>query len=94
MKALRSLSLALAALSTLALHAPGHAQAQAAYPDRPVKVIVALPAGGSVDMVARVLGQKMADQLGQKAGFAAGAGAHVQGRGARRRGKHQGRQHG
>ena len=65
MKTLRSVSLALAALITLALHAPGQAQAPARYPDKPVQVIVALPAGGSVDMVARVLGQKMADQLGQ-----------------------------
>jgi tripartite-type tricarboxylate transporter receptor subunit TctC len=40
-------------------------QAQVVYPDRPVKVIVALPAGGSVDMVARLIGQKMSDNLGQ-----------------------------
>ena len=64
MKALRTLSLAFTALGALALAAPAFAQA-GAYPDRPVKVIVALPAGGSVDMVARLLGQKMADQLGQ-----------------------------
>ncbi len=37
----------------------------AAYPDRPVKVIVALPAGGSADMIARVVTQKMAAELGQ-----------------------------
>ena len=66
MNALRTLSLTLStltALGALTLQAPAHAQA--AYPDRPIKVIVALPAGGSVDMVARLLGQKMADQLGQ-----------------------------
>ncbi|WP_225785227.1 tripartite tricarboxylate transporter substrate binding protein [Xenophilus sp. Marseille-Q4582] len=57
--------LVLAALGTAALHAPAQAQAPARYPDRPVKLIVALPAGGSVDMVARLLGQKMGDQLGQ-----------------------------
>jgi tripartite-type tricarboxylate transporter receptor subunit TctC len=39
--------------------------AQSAYPDRPVKVIVALPAGGSVDMIARTLGQKLNSSLGQ-----------------------------
>ena len=44
---------------------PASVFAQGAYPDRPVKVIVALPAGGSVDMVARLVGQKMADTLGQ-----------------------------
>ena len=39
--------------------------AQGAYPDHPVKVIVALPAGGSVDMIARTLGQKLNTSLGQ-----------------------------
>jgi len=60
---LRSLSLALAAAGGLALSAP--AMAQAGYPERPVKVIVALPAGGSVDMVARLVGQKLAADMGQ-----------------------------
>ncbi|MBB6563862.1 tripartite-type tricarboxylate transporter receptor subunit TctC [Acidovorax soli] len=41
------------------------AQATTPYPDRPVKVIVALPAGGSADMIARVVTQKMAAELGQ-----------------------------
>ncbi|WP_311222665.1 MULTISPECIES: tripartite tricarboxylate transporter substrate binding protein [unclassified Acidovorax] len=42
------------------------AQAQApTYPDRPVKVIVALPAGGSADMIARLVSTKMAAELGQ-----------------------------
>ena len=42
------------ALSTLSL-------SQSKYPDHPVKVIVALPAGGSVDMIARSLGQKLSE---------------------------------
>jgi tripartite-type tricarboxylate transporter receptor subunit TctC len=42
-----------------------HALAQASYPERPVKVIVALPAGGSADMIARMVTQKMAAELGQ-----------------------------
>ena len=46
------------AFSSLAL-------AQSKYPDHPVKVIVALPAGGSVDMIARSLGQKLNVSLGQ-----------------------------
>ena len=54
---------ALFATSSLMLAAP--ALAQGAYPDRPVKVIVALPAGGSVDMIARTLGQKLNASLGQ-----------------------------
>ena len=39
--------------------------AQGAYPDHPVKIIVGLPAGGSVDMVARSLGQRLGALLNQ-----------------------------
>lgn len=41
------------------------AAGSASYPDRAVKVIVALPAGGSADMIARVVTQKMSAELGQ-----------------------------
>jgi tripartite-type tricarboxylate transporter receptor subunit TctC len=41
------------------------ALAQGKYPDQPIKLIVALPAGGSVDMVARALGQRLAAAWGQ-----------------------------
>ncbi len=41
------------------------AAAQSKYPDQPVKLIVALPAGGSVDMIARTLGQKLSTSMGQ-----------------------------
>ena len=43
----------------------GQANAQSKYPEQPVKLIVALPAGGSVDMIARTLGQKLSAALGQ-----------------------------
>ncbi|MES2532139.1 MAG: tripartite tricarboxylate transporter substrate binding protein [Pseudomonadota bacterium] len=59
----RSLLVALGAVSSLVLSAP--ASAQDGYPNRPVKVIVALPAGGSVDMVARMISQQLATDLGQ-----------------------------
>lgn len=49
----------------VALAPSGGALAQTKYPDHPVKVIVALPAGGSVDMIARSLGQKLNASLGQ-----------------------------
>jgi tripartite-type tricarboxylate transporter receptor subunit TctC len=39
--------------------------AQTKYPAQPVKIIVALPAGGGVDMLARTLGQKLSANLGQ-----------------------------
>jgi tripartite-type tricarboxylate transporter receptor subunit TctC len=41
------------------------AWAQAKYPDQPVKLIVALPAGGSVDMVSRALATKLQAAMGQ-----------------------------
>lgn len=49
----------------VALALSGGALAQTKYPDHPVKLIVALPAGGSVDMIARSLGQKLNASLGQ-----------------------------
>lgn len=39
--------------------------AQSAYPDRPVKLIVPWSAGGSTDVLARAVGQNMADVLGK-----------------------------
>jgi tripartite-type tricarboxylate transporter receptor subunit TctC len=62
----QSVACTVAALGAAAA-APAGAQTPAAapYPDRPVKVIVALPAGGSADMVARLVGQKLAAELGQ-----------------------------
>ena len=44
---------------------PGLARAQAPYPNRPVRVIVALAAGGDNDMVTRLITQRMSDRLGQ-----------------------------
>ncbi|MBS7781492.1 tripartite tricarboxylate transporter substrate-binding protein, partial [Acidovorax sp. CCYZU-2555] len=61
---LRRLIPALAcALVTGGVAAP--ALAQVAYPDHAVKVMVALPAGGSADMIARVVSQKLAAEMGQ-----------------------------
>jgi tripartite-type tricarboxylate transporter receptor subunit TctC len=54
--------LALAAVS-LALFAAA-AQAQS-YPARPVTLVVPYPAGGSADILARVIGQKLEERLGQ-----------------------------
>jgi tripartite-type tricarboxylate transporter receptor subunit TctC len=48
-----------------ALSVVSQTKAQGKYPDRPVKLIVALPVGGSVDMIARTLGQKLSAALGQ-----------------------------
>ncbi len=53
------------ACALLAGAAIAPALAQGAYPDHPVKVVVALPAGGSADMIARTVSQKLAAELGQ-----------------------------
>ena len=41
------------------------AAARAAYPERPVRVIVPYPPGGAVDAVARITGAKLSEQLRQ-----------------------------
>jgi tripartite-type tricarboxylate transporter receptor subunit TctC len=43
----------------------GLARAQGAYPDRPIRILVGYPAGGGVDIVARMLGEPMKAALGQ-----------------------------
>ncbi|MDP9900812.1 tripartite tricarboxylate transporter substrate binding protein [Variovorax ginsengisoli] len=46
------------------LAAPTFARAET-YPARPVKIVVPYVAGGTVDLVARVLAQKLSEQMGQ-----------------------------
>ncbi|MEJ8813516.1 tripartite tricarboxylate transporter substrate binding protein [Variovorax ureilyticus] len=54
-----------AAACTVALcgsFAPVHAQT---YPTKPIKLVVPFPAGGATDVLARVIGEKMAASMGQ-----------------------------
>jgi tripartite-type tricarboxylate transporter receptor subunit TctC len=37
----------------------------ATYPNRPIRVIIAVAAGGTMDVVARIVGQKLTEALGQ-----------------------------
>lgn len=62
--ALRGLALA-GCLGLLAL-AAGGMPALAAYPERPVTLVVPFPAGGSTDLVARVVAERMSQELGQQ----------------------------
>jgi tripartite-type tricarboxylate transporter receptor subunit TctC len=57
----RLIAMALAGLASLIAIAP----AQAAYPDKPVTIIVPFPPGGSTDMVARTLSTRLSAALGQ-----------------------------
>jgi tripartite-type tricarboxylate transporter receptor subunit TctC len=50
----------------LMLCAPAGAGAQTNYPDRPIKMIVPLAAASAVDVAARIVTQKMADNMGQQ----------------------------
>jgi tripartite-type tricarboxylate transporter receptor subunit TctC len=59
-------SLLLAASAALALAAlPGLARAQEAWPTKPVKIISPFPAGGTSDVMARMIAQALAKELGQ-----------------------------
>ena len=58
MKSIRLLAGLVLALSTALAHAQ-------TYPNRSVRVIVPYPAGGTVDAVARVVAQRLTEQMGQ-----------------------------
>ena len=59
----RCLTLLASALSLIAL--VPQAQAQGAWPNKPIKLVAVFPPGGSVDQVARILAQSLSQQLGQ-----------------------------
>ena len=63
----RSLALsAVCLLSVLNLMAlPAQAQAQTPYPTKPVRIVVGFSAGGSTDVLARILAKDMTEDLGQ-----------------------------
>src|SRR5262245_30588506 len=62
----RSIVLVASAAALVAL-APARAQQDPAadYPNRPVKIIVSVPAGGGVDTVTRILAARLQQRLGQ-----------------------------
>src|SRR6476660_6523910 len=62
MKRFRIVAVALIAAFDL-ISATG--QTLAVYPEKPIRLLLPFPAGGAVDIVARVVAAKMADDLGK-----------------------------
>jgi tripartite-type tricarboxylate transporter receptor subunit TctC len=58
----RGLGVITVVIVALALHAAARAQI---YPDRPVRMVIAFPAGGTIDTLGRILAQKLTEAWGQ-----------------------------
>ncbi len=82
--ALRSLTAAVALGAGLLASVP--AAAQAAYPSKPITMIVPFSAGGTTDILARIVGQALTAELGQSVIIdnRAGAGGNIGGQAAAR----------
>ncbi|MGD9924979.1 MAG: Bug family tripartite tricarboxylate transporter substrate binding protein, partial [Pseudorhodoplanes sp.] len=52
--------------AALSLNASAALAQESNYPTRPVRIIVPYPAGGSNDIAARILAQKLSEQMGQQ----------------------------
>src|SRR6476646_781083 len=59
---MKTLRLVLLLLATVAVRP---ANAQDGYPSRPLTLVVPVPPGGAADFIARLVGRKLADALGQ-----------------------------
>ena len=75
----RTLKLLAAGLVTLSLAAEANAPAKPQWPEKPVRIVVPFGPGSFPDIVARVVGQKMSEQLGQSVIFdnKPGAGGNI-----------------
>ncbi|MFC5575328.1 Bug family tripartite tricarboxylate transporter substrate binding protein [Xenophilus aerolatus] len=62
----RAFALAVAGLfATAGLALPGMASAQPAWPAKPITLVIPFPPGGSADVIGRLVGQRLSDELGQ-----------------------------
>jgi tripartite-type tricarboxylate transporter receptor subunit TctC len=63
---LRRLAAGICALGIVFGAGPGAANAQDKYPSRPIRLVVPFPAGGPVDIMGRLIGQRLSMSLGQQ----------------------------
>ncbi|MCU4122187.1 Bug family tripartite tricarboxylate transporter substrate binding protein [Variovorax sp. N23] len=82
----RTFALATVAAAGALSMVPFAAHAQAAFPSKPITIIVPFSAGGTTDILARVVGQSMSTDLGQPVVIdnRAGAGGNIGGQAAAR----------
>ncbi len=64
MRAIKAIVCALLCVLLLAV-GTGDAAAQAKYPSRPIRLLIPFAPGGGVDVVARIVGQKISEAIGQ-----------------------------
>jgi tripartite-type tricarboxylate transporter receptor subunit TctC len=62
---MRSLPSFLLIVAAFVLAQADASYAQSNYPNRPIQLVVTVPPGGAADIIARVIGAKLADALGQ-----------------------------
>ena len=62
---MRSLPSFLLIVAAFVFAQPDAACAQANYPNRAIQLVVTVPPGGAADIVARLIGSKLSDALGQ-----------------------------
>ena len=62
----RRAAIGLAAIGLSALLWPAGEASALDYPTRPVRFVVGYPAGGATDIIARLIGQRLSERLGQQ----------------------------